>query len=336
MTNRETTPSSGGRFLGAAGGALLAAAAGWILYSKYGIHHHLPLPDAIPARRDEIISKSAGRISYYSDTSGSGRPLVLVHSINAAASAYEVGPLFAHYRGTRPVYALDLPGYGFSDRGKRIYHPELFENALTDFLAAVVGAQADVIALSLGGEFSARAALSHPELVHSLVMISPTGLNPIKPSRSPIYPDTRGVNNALHAGLSAPLWGRALFDFLVTHTSIEYFLQKSFVGQVPPGLIEYGYLTTHQPDAENAPLYFISGKLFTPSVRTQVYERLRVPTLVIYDRDPYTRFKMLPDLLLKNPNWQAVRLIPSKGLPHFERLADTVDVINGFYKGIKS
>ena len=39
------------------------------------------------------------------------RPLLLLHSINASASAYEVKPLFEHYRQQRPVYAPDLPGF---------------------------------------------------------------------------------------------------------------------------------------------------------------------------------------------------------------------------------
>ena len=48
-----------------------------------------------------------------------GPPLLLVHSVNAAASAAEVRPLHEHYRATRTVLSLDLPGYGFSDRSDR-------------------------------------------------------------------------------------------------------------------------------------------------------------------------------------------------------------------------
>ena len=70
-------------------------------------------------------------------------------------------PLFDMYRNTRPVYALELPGYGFSDRADRNYTPELFAGAIGEFLEQV-GKPADVVALSLSSEFVARAALTLP------------------------------------------------------------------------------------------------------------------------------------------------------------------------------
>ena len=37
-----------------------------------------------------------------------------MHSVNASASAFEVAPLYDHYRQTRPTYAVDLPGFGYA------------------------------------------------------------------------------------------------------------------------------------------------------------------------------------------------------------------------------
>ena len=125
---------------------------------------------------------------------------------------------------------------------------------------------------------------------------------------------------------------RIFKDLLTTRASIELFLRRSFIGEAPVNLIDYAYLTAHQPGAENAPLYFVSGKLFTPDIRQTVYEQVQVPSLVLYDRDGYTNFDYLPDLLQKNPAWQAVRLEPSLGLPQFERLEDIVQVLDRFWK----
>ena len=74
--------------------------------------------------------------------------MLLVHSINAAPSAMEMKPLFDHYRHRRPVYAPDLPGFGASERGDRPYTPELYADALAQFLEHVIRERADVVPLS--------------------------------------------------------------------------------------------------------------------------------------------------------------------------------------------
>jgi pimeloyl-ACP methyl ester carboxylesterase len=103
---------------------------------------------------------------------------VLIHSVNAAASAYEMRPIFEQYRGKRPIYALDLPGFGFSERSDRRYTPQLFSEAIADLLRTQVRETqpVDIVALSLGCEFAASVALAMPERVRSLALISPTGL----------------------------------------------------------------------------------------------------------------------------------------------------------------
>lgn len=331
MEPYDSTPSLLGSGIKGLFGLSLAAAGGWILYSHLQIDHQAALPDALPAERKSYLS-STGRLSYYQNRVLSGRPLVLVHSVNAAASAYEMRPLFLAYQDQRPVYALDLPGFGFSERAKRTYTPQLYEAALVDFLDSQVGEAADVVALSLGSEFAARAALARPERFHSLTLISPTGFSQVGSDRSSQKASRTGSDSGLYNAFSFPLWARPFYDLLTTRPVIRYFLQKSFVHQPPDDLVEYAYLTAHQPGAEHAPLHFISGKLFTPEIRRKVYDLLQVPTLVLYDRDAFTGFEMLSDLLANNKAWQAVRLVPTLGLPHFERTEDTVEVLDKFWK----
>ena len=316
-------------------GAFLGAASAWMLYSKFGINHSLPLPEAIPAPRKLFEPAGLGKMSYSMAREAEGKPLVLLHSINAAASTYEMQPLFHEFRSLRPVYALDWPGFGFSERPERIYSAQFYQDVLTEFLEKVVQEPADVVALSLGGEFAARAALARPDLFHSLVILSPTGMSTKALLPQPQQAPALGLSNMLHPVLSFPMWGRPLFDFIAMRTSIEFFLRKSFTAYIPPGMVEYAYTTAHQPGAEYAPLFFLAGKLFTPQVCRRVYVPLRVPALAIYDHDPYSSFDALPELLLKNYRWQAVRLVPSRGMPHWERLADTREVLEAFWKSIK-
>lgn len=106
---------------------------------------------------------------------------------------------------------------------------------------------------------------------------------------------------------------------------------KSFVGPIDPDLAAYAYDTAHQPNARFAPLAFLSGKLFTPDVRESVYLGLRVPTLVLYDEDPYVGFETLPALIERNPRWRALRIRPSRVFPHFEMPDETCAALDLFF-----
>lgn len=312
--------------------ASLAAAAGWILYSRRYVRHDLDMEPALEAVREEADCEHCGRLSYYVDRTGEGTPLVLLHSINAAASSFEMKPIFRHFQGKRPVYALDLPGYGFSERSERVYSPLLYQRAIKTFLQDVVGEPADVVGLSLSCEFAALTAVHHPEHFRSLVFISPTGFQPPRGNELPEQAKQVEAKNTLYSALAVGLWNRPLLDLVTSRPSIQFFLNKSFEGLVPARFVDYAYQTAHQPGAANAPTYFLSGMLFTPAVRETVYQVLDVPVLVIYDRDPHTNFEMLPVMLQGRKNWGAVRISPTKGLPHWEQPEKTFQVMNSFWE----
>ncbi|PJF35583.1 MAG: alpha/beta hydrolase [Candidatus Thermofonsia Clade 1 bacterium] len=312
-----------------------AAALSWIAYSRFFINHHYPLPSALEAERRTFVSPTAGLLSYYRALprdSNSHRPLVLIHSVNAAASAYEMRPIFEHYRGTRPIYALDLPGFGFSERSDRRYTPQLFSAAIADLLRTQIRTDqpVDIVALSLGCEFAAQVALDLPERVHALALISPTGLAGRR-ANSIQQAQRRGASEWLYRTFSFPLWSQALYDLLATRASIRFFLKQSFEGAPDEGLIAYAYATSHRRGARYAPLHFISGKLFSADILERVYLRLRVPTLAIYDQDAFTRFDALPSLLAQNACWRAVQIAPTRGLPHFERMAEVAQALDEFW-----
>jgi pimeloyl-ACP methyl ester carboxylesterase len=308
-----------------------AMVGGWLGYSALFVDHHAPLPSAIDAERKQFLSRESGLLSYYADTAAQGTPLVLIHSINAAASSNEMRPLFNHFRSERPVYALDLPGFGFSERSNRPYSPHLYAGAIQDFLTTQVRQPADVVALSLGSEFVARAAMQLPGIFRSITMISPSGFTLRPAAVSSQGASMNQTSNLAYSLFSFPLWSQAFYDLLATPPSIHYFLKKSFVGPVFPALADYAHATAHQPGARYAPLFFVSGKLFTPDIRETIYDTLKMPVLVIYDLDPYVRFDALESFIQTRANWYTSRIVPSRGLPQFEHLTDTAQALVDFW-----
>jgi pimeloyl-ACP methyl ester carboxylesterase len=264
-------------------------------------------------------------------TAGSGPPLLLVHSVNAAASAAEVRPLFDHYRATRTVFAIELPGYGHSDRSDRAYSPRLMTDALHAMAAQIRQrcghAPLDAMALSLGCEFLARAAVEQPAHWGRLSLVSPTGFMGLKPRRGPPG-STRGMA-WLHRVLSTPLWSASLFNGLTKPGVVRYFLQRTWGGKViDETMWAYSVATAAQPGARFAPLHFLAGNLFSADIHT-VYEAITQPVWASHGvRGDFTDYRGLRIVSAK-PNWQ-VQVFPTGALPYFEVPAEFKAAMDGF------
>ncbi len=309
-----------GRSAAALALTLAGSAAGLLAWSRLGVDHHKPLPPALPGRRARLATRRAGDVSFYASADAEGVPLLLVHSINAAANAYEVRPLYLHFRTSRPVYALDLPGFGFSERSRRRYTPRLMVEAIHATVEEIRRrhgpAPIDALALSLSASFLARASLERSDAYRSLALISPTGFDGQLSGDGP--PDGhRGRDWLLHL-LDRPPLGRPLFDALVTRPSMRFFLQKTFGSPaIDEDLLAYDHASAHQPGAEHAPFCFISGHLF-PTDSTRLYEQLRLPVWMLHgERGDFVDYRHVPRVAGR-PNWR-VETLPTGAFPHFER-----------------
>jgi pimeloyl-ACP methyl ester carboxylesterase len=277
------------------------------------------LPPALDSPR-RVTTGKAGPLSYY--VGGSGPPMLLIHSVNAAGSAYEVKPIFEEMTRTHHVYALDLPGFGFSDRSERNYTPRLMTDAIHEMLAVIADDHGDTpidaLAISLGSEFLSRAATERPERFRTLALITPTGFS----QRSGHFGRQRRTREVpgLYGILTFPLWSDALFGALTSRKSIRFFLRKTFGSDdFDEGLFEYDYLTTHQPGAKNAPYAFVSGKLFSTDVR-DLHAQLSMPVwMTCASKGDFADFSDA-DWARQRPSWTVVTF-DTGALPHFERPA---------------
>ena len=306
-----------------AAGLPLAAALAGIAYSKLFVPHALPLPPALEGERREFGGR-AGRLSYYvagPAASNGAAPLLLIHSLNAAASAYEMRPVFEHYRRSRRVYALDLPGFGFSERSRRAYTPRLYTDAVLSMLDEIARkhelARVDALALSLGSEFLARAATEQASRFATVALVSPTGFR----KRDNFYgapASSRGLPFLTNV-YEFPLWGQPLFDLLNSRASQRYFLAKTFGSQeaIDQGLLEYDYLTAHQPGAQHAPYCFISAIPFSADI-SRIYDTLELPVWLAHGvRGDFTDYTGTQKYVTR-PNWQ-LRVFQTGGMPYFEQ-----------------
>jgi pimeloyl-ACP methyl ester carboxylesterase len=287
------------------------------------------LPPAVSGERFEFQGHGTGRLSAY--VAGEGAPLLLVHSINAAASAAEMRPLHEHYRATRRVFSLELPGYGFAERGDRAYTPRL----MTDAIHAMTGeirrrcgdGPIDSLALSLSCEFLARAAVEAPRAYRSLALVSPTGFEGGRGRSGP--PGTTLARPWLYGVLRGPGWGGALFRGLTRPGVIRYFLRRTWgAEEIDEELCRYCVLTTRQPGAEYAPLCFLGGGLFSADIHS-IYDRLELPVWVSHGvRGDFTNYRR-KSVFAQRSNW-SFSVFESGAMPYFEAGARFVAQYDAF------
>ncbi|MFC1464917.1 MAG: alpha/beta fold hydrolase [Candidatus Brachytrichaceae bacterium NZ_4S206] len=292
-------------------GAFLGLGLALIAWSRNYVNHNVPLTAALGGELVRFRGRRAGHLAYYAagPLRKGAPPLIFLHSINAAASSFEMKPLYDHYAQSRRVIALDLPGYGFSDRSDRTYTPALFRDAILDLVEQELGgASVDAVALSLGSEFLALAAQARPLFFRSLTFLSATGFSRRSESLRP--------NDLLLSLLRVPAWRRPIYDLLTSRPSLRLFLQSSQRTRLDRSLVDYAYATSHQPHAENAPYYFIAFKLFTPTI-LEVYRALSQPCLTVFGQDPFAGYELVGELR-DRPNWRIHAMANAGALVHWD------------------
>jgi pimeloyl-ACP methyl ester carboxylesterase len=251
--------------------------------------------------------------------SGSGKPLLLIHSINAAPSSAEMAPLHRHYEGTRSVFSLDLPGFGASERSDRAYTPRLMTDAIhaaTQEIRRRCGpVPVDALALSLSCEFLARAATEQPGHYRSLGLVSPTGFNGTDVRRGP--PGSTMAIPWLQRLLRGSGAWPVLFRTLTRPGVIRYFLRKTFGSrQIDDWLHEQAVQTARAPGAAYAPFYFLTGSLFSRDIHT-LYDGLRCSVWMCHGvRGDFTDYRQKSRMQMA-ANWQ-FSVMQTGALPHFE------------------
>jgi pimeloyl-ACP methyl ester carboxylesterase len=265
---------------------------------------------------------------------GDGPPVLLVHSINAAAGAHEMRPLVEHLRATHTVYTPDLPGFGASARADLAYTPRLYTDALHAVVQAIQArhgpAALPAVALSLGCEFLARAAAERPAAFSRLALVSPTGLMGTKARRGP--PGATRAVPGLHALLAAPWWGERLFRQLTRPTVVRYFLRRTWGSDaIDETMWAEAVAAARAPGAHHAPLHFLSAGLFSADVLA-LYEALAMPVWASHGtRGDFTDYRGRVHLQ-QRPNWHWT-VYEGGAMPFFEHRAAFAAALDRFLAG---
>lgn len=112
------------------------------------------------------------KISYIDQGSGE-QTIILVHGLasNAGFWRYNIPELSKKYR----VIAVDLPGYGKSQKGDYAYSMSFYADQIQKLIEELKLKNVVYVGHSMGGQIGIKLAIKFPELLNKLILASPAG-----------------------------------------------------------------------------------------------------------------------------------------------------------------
>ena len=226
--------------------------------------------------------------------------LLLLHGYGESLLTWRlmVDPLARRYR----VVALDLPGFGLSDKPDTVYDVAAYIGWLEDFLDHQTSGPIVVVGHSMGGQLAAQLALARPERVVAAVLVAPAGAGINR-----VLTDSGGATSTPAQWLAA-----AMAYMLPVHD--------------PTWLAEPTDRAGYEPAADS--MYHVASQRvldqFDFAAMGQGFRRLRQPVLLIWGKqDPTIPFSIGEQIAAMLPCRRFVSLAATLHRPE-ETQPDTV------------
>lgn len=235
-----------------------------------------------------------GRRIRYQRSGTSGPAVLCVHGFGASAD---------HWRKNLPVlgescqvYAIDLLGYGYSDKPDprqlpptSIYNFDTWSQQLRDFVAGVMGQPAVLVCNSVGGIAGLQAALDDASLVRG-VMVMNISLRMLHTSKQAEW--QRPLVRALQDTLRTSALGPWFFSQIANRRGVRSVLQQCYgdPAAVTDELVDLILSPGLQPGAVDVFLDFISYS-WGPLPEQQL-QAVGVPVSVVWgEEDPWEKIE---------------------------------------------
>ena len=251
----------------ATAGGLVGAVVGNRLLEKRAGELRKPLPGVERTYRWRGMD-----VAYTAAGDPADPDLLLVHGVHAAGSSNEFEAIFGDLAEDYHVIAVDLPGFGRSDRPPLVYSPDLYAEFLGEFTADVLE-DPIVVASSLSGAFVVDGV--DEANVDRLVLVCPTD-------------ETTSARPWVRTLVRTPVLGTTLFNLISSKPAIRRFLARQGyydAENVDEPTVEYAWQTAHQSGARFAPASFASGTLDPDVDLETALADLEVPVTLVWGRD---------------------------------------------------
>ncbi len=246
-------------------------------------------------------------------------PLILLHGFGAAVE---------HWRHNIPilgqehrVYALDLLGFGRSQKAATEYTAYLWAEQIYEFWRRFIGQPVILVGNSIGSMVSLTAAFKYPEMVAGLVMLS---LPDVSLRQETIPKGLRPIVNTIEGLFAPPLLLKSLFNIIRRRWVINRWVGIAYHDQsaITDELVDMIIIPPQDEGAARAFCLLFEGLRkpnYAPSVKA-ILPHLTIPMLLIWGRQD----KIIPIALASkfaklNPKITLKELDNAGHCPHDER-----------------
>jgi len=219
-------------------------------------------------------------------------PLILLHGFGAAIEHWRQNiPVLAR---DRPVYALDLLGFGGSPKADTTYSAYLWANQVYHFWQAILQEPVVIVGNSIGSLVGLTAAVEYPDMVKGLVMLS---LPDVSLRQAALPPVVQPLITRLENAIAAPWLLKCIFRLVRRPSVIQKWASIAYQnpGCVNPELVT---IISRPPFDEGADQAFcrlaesVRSPNFAPPAH-RVLPHLDIPMLLIWGQQD----RMVPPLL---------------------------------------
>lgn len=238
-----------------------------------------PWPPLEAHARRVALPRSGVSLFLYDTGPAEAPSLLLIHGLGSEADTWRhvVPRLASRFR----IIAVDLPGFGRSDKPRRAYTVPFFCDTLVELLDALGIARTGLVGHSLGAVIAHFAALQRPERVERLVLVDGS-----------LFAPSQKLDVAtllfLMPGVGEALYRRFQRDANAAYRSLEPYY--GHLGGLPESEREFLYRRVNERVADDAQrrAFFSAFRrlaLWLPRQQSGLRERLAnpaVPTLVVW------------------------------------------------------
>jgi pimeloyl-ACP methyl ester carboxylesterase len=250
---------------------------------------------------------------------GQGQPILLIHGFGGSIGHWKHNiPVLA--AAGYQVYALDLLGFGASDKPALDYHMELWQALVEDFWQAHIRQPMVIVGNSIGGLLTLMLLADRPDMARGGVLLNPAGsLNHRADDLNPLVAQVLGTFTKI---ASSPQLGPWMFDRVRQKHRIRGSLQQIYRNRaaITDELVDMLYAPSCDSGAQKVFASIISGP---PGPRPgDLLPQIGLPLLVLWgEDDPWTPYRA-STLYQQAAQTQDLQLIPlpkTGHCPHDER-----------------